>query len=396
MSLLPGHDGVPLEDSAEELYEHAPCGYLSTTPDGTIVRANATFGALVGRAPEELVGRRFPDLLTAGGRIYHETHYAPLLRMQGSVREIAVDLVRADGVRVPVLVNAVVRRREDGEPASVRVAAFDATERRGYEQELLRARHEAERAEARARQLAETLQASLIPPELPEVPRLELGAVYRAAGRGDEVGGDFYDVFEVARGDWAVVIGDVCGKGPEAAAVTAIARYTLRAAALHHRRPAAVLRMLNEVLLRQEVERFCTVAYVRLQQRADGRFRATVAAGGHPCPILLRAEHEPVAVCTPGGLVGVLPDVELHDVSLALAPGDALVLYTDGVTEARRGDELFGDDRLEAVLAEHRDERAVGIAKAVADAAAAFAEGPVRDDVAVLVVRVRAHEQRPG
>ena len=361
-----------------------------------MVRVNATFAAWMGHPPEELVGRRFQDLLTVGGRIYHETHYAPMLRMQGAVREIAVDLARADGSRFPALVNSVLRVDDEGRPTSVRTAVFDATERRRYEDELLRARQHAEEAETRARVLAETLQASLIPPEMPTVERLELGAVYRAAGRGDQVGGDFYDVFEVARGDWAAVVGDVCGKGPEAAAVTAIARHTLRAAALHHRRPAAVLRLLNEALVSQGVERHCTVAYLRLRLRPDGGCRATVAVGGHPCPVLLRAGQAPVAFGRPGVLIGVLPDAELHDASATLEPGDALVLYTDGVTEARRGAELFDERRLEAVLDEHRAETAVGIAKAAVDAAAAFSDGPLRDDAAVLVVRVRSGAPQPG
>src|SRR5918995_3761083 len=129
-----------VDDSAEDLYENAPCGYLSTDVDGTIVKVNATLLRWTGFAVEDLVGRRtFADLLTVGGRIFHETHYAPLLRMQGRAREIAVDLVCADGRRLPVLVNAVVTPEEAGRPAVVRTAVFDATERRQYERELLEA-----------------------------------------------------------------------------------------------------------------------------------------------------------------------------------------------------------------------------------------------------------------
>src|SRR5215218_4951022 len=143
------------EETAEELYEEAPCGYLTTRPDGTIVRVNATFLRWTGYVREDLVGRRrFAELLTAGGRIYHETHYAPLLRMQGSVREIALDLVRADGRRLPVLVNATLKLDGDGEPRLVRATVFDATDRQRYERELLRAR-DRERA---AREHADTLQ----------------------------------------------------------------------------------------------------------------------------------------------------------------------------------------------------------------------------------------------
>ena len=141
-------------ESAEDLYDNAPCGYLSADPDGTIVRANATFLRWTGYAREELVGRRrFADLLTAGGRIYHETHYAPLLRMQGSVRGIALDLVCADGSRLPVLVNSTLHAAADGTHV-VRTTVFDATDRRRYEREL-RAARDRERA---AREDLERLQ----------------------------------------------------------------------------------------------------------------------------------------------------------------------------------------------------------------------------------------------
>ncbi len=133
------------EESLEELYEHAPCGYISARLDGTIIKANATFLSWTGYTAEELVGRRsLSDLLTPGGRIFFETHYAPLLRMQGSVREIAVELVCRDGRRLPVLLNSVARQEASGPPRISRTVVFDATERRSYEQELLRAKLRAE------------------------------------------------------------------------------------------------------------------------------------------------------------------------------------------------------------------------------------------------------------
>ena len=122
------------DETAEELYEEAPCGYLTTWPDGTIARVNGTFLRWTGYAREDLVDRRrFQELLTAGGRIYHETHYAPLLRMQGKVREIALEVVRADGSRLPVLVNATLKLDAAGEPQLVRTTIFDATDRQRYE-----------------------------------------------------------------------------------------------------------------------------------------------------------------------------------------------------------------------------------------------------------------------
>ena len=167
--------GPPLplpEESAEDLYEHAPCGFVSALLDGMIIRANATFLSWTGYTAEELIGRRrLPDLLTPGGRIFFETHYAPMLRMQGSVREIAVDLVCNDGRKLPVLLNSVVRPEASGPPLISRTVVFDATERRSYEQELLRAKLSAEESEARARLLTEALQQTFIPPAPPGIPR---------------------------------------------------------------------------------------------------------------------------------------------------------------------------------------------------------------------------------
>ena len=142
------------DEDAEDLYEHAPCGYLATLPDGIIVRVNQTFLDWTGFDREALVGRRrFAELLTAGGRIYHETHYAPLLRMQGSVRGIAVEIACADGRRLPVLISSTLRTDDDGTPVGTRTTVFDATDRKSYESELLRARRAAEASEARVRLL---------------------------------------------------------------------------------------------------------------------------------------------------------------------------------------------------------------------------------------------------
>jgi PAS domain S-box-containing protein len=135
------------EENAEDLYDNAPCGYLSALPGGLIVKVNQTFLTWTGHRREDLVGRkRFQDLLTAGGRIFHETHYAPLLRMQGEVREIAVEVVCADGRRLPVLINSVLKKDEAGAPLLSRTTIFNATDRKEYERELLRERQRAEQA----------------------------------------------------------------------------------------------------------------------------------------------------------------------------------------------------------------------------------------------------------
>jgi len=171
---------------------------VTTTPDGVIVTVNQTFLALTRYTRDDLVGlRTFADLLTPGGRICHETYFAPMLQMQERVSAIALELVTVDNQRIPILVNAVLERNDEGAPVVIRTAIFDATERRAYERELLLAKQRAEAAEARATALARTLQESLIPPTVPHIPGLDVAAIYRRAGSGDEVGGDFYDVFEI-------------------------------------------------------------------------------------------------------------------------------------------------------------------------------------------------------
>ena len=376
-----------LEDDPELLYERAPCGYLSTNPDGLIVKVNETFLTWTGYRRDDLVGSRtFAELLTAGGRIYHETHYAPMLRMQGSAREIALDVTTADGRRLPVLVNAVLERDDDGYPRVIRVAMFDATERREYERELLREKDRAEQSEARARALARTLQQTLIPPSPPEVPGLDVAAVYRPAGTGEEVGGDFYDVFQVADGDWVVVLGDVCGKGVEAAVVTALVRYTIRAVSVQTPDPVEALSRLNEVILAHSADRFCTVVLLRLRRTLEG-WNATISVGGHPLPLRLTEGGPAEKVGEPGPLVGAFSGAARTETDLPMRPGELLMLYTDGVTEGRRGREMYDEERLFRVVGGHVGP-AADLADAVLDDVLEFQEQLARDDIAVVVVRV--------
>ncbi|MDQ1446652.1 MAG: hypothetical protein QOI20_3116 [Acidimicrobiaceae bacterium] len=242
-------------------------------------------------------------------------------------------------------------------------------------------------------EVARTLQASLLPPHLPEIPGVELAGLYEPGGEGLDVGGDFYDVFLTEPGDWALVVGDVCGKGAEAAAVTAMGRYTLRAAAMQARRPSRVLHVLNEAMVRQGAARpFLTVAYARLQLGESGGARVTVGCGGHPLPLVLRADGTVESVGRPGTLLGCFEEVEIEDVAVDLQPGDALVLYTDGVDEARdRGGRQLGPEGLAAVLAGAAglspDEVNARVHQAVA-AYQADRGDVVADDVAVLTMRL--------
>jgi sigma-B regulation protein RsbU (phosphoserine phosphatase) len=375
-----------VEDDPVQLYDQAPCGFLSTTPDGLIVKVNQTLCSWLGASADELLHRRFfTDLLTPGGRLYHETHYAPMLRMHDTVREIALELLRADGRRLPVLVNATLVRDPDGEPHVVRVAVFDASERRRYERELLAAKEQAERSEAEARKLARTLQQTLVPPTDPAVPGLELASAYRPAVNGLLVGGDFYDVFAVGTDDWVVVLGDVCGKGAEAAVITALARWTLRAASVAYASPARAVANLNEVLRSHATDRFCTAVLVRL--RRDGHaWRAAVCVAGHPPPVVLRADGSPATMAATGPLIGVFEDASFADEELLLSPGEGLLLYTDGVTEARREGEYFEEGRVHRAVRAHGTEPRALVDGLLGDLLA-FQEGQQHDDIAVLALR---------
>lgn len=248
---------------------------------------------------------------------------------------------------------------------------------------------EERKARGRADTLARTLQESLLPPELPLVPGLELAARFRPAGGGVELVGDFYDVFEDGRGQWHVLVGDVCGKGVEAAKLAALSRYTV-GAALGADAPSATLRRLNEAVLRRHGVGgpFVTAVHGRLGPR-EGGVDVIVCAAGHPPPLVRRAGGTVERLEAPGTLIGVLETLELQDVEARLGPGDALVLYTDGVTEARTREGRLGEDGLAALLGDADGDSAEALAAAI-DQGAPVGSATQRDDAAVLVVRVPA------
>ncbi len=383
-----------LEDSAEDLYENAPCGYLSTLMDGRIAKVNGTLLKWLGHRREDLVGRRhFSDLLTIGGRLYHETHFAPLLRMQGEVNGVALELRAADGARLPVLVTSTVKRDADGEPLLIRTTLLDARDRRDYERELLRARQDAERDRERLQRLATTLQRTLIPPVIEPVPGREAAAHYHFAST-DQVGGDFYDLFPLTAGTWGFFMGDVRGKGADAAVVTSLARYTLRAAAVSDPAPVRVLANLNTALNHQAQDDeplFCTVIFGMLTpEENDAGFHVVLAGGGHPPALLLRADGSADYLPTPGGqLVGVVADAQFTTATLDLRPGDTLLLYTDGLTEARTGNpgERYGDEALLDFARSLAPTSASGAVRALTALLNSFGEG-LDDDTALLAISV--------
>jgi sigma-B regulation protein RsbU (phosphoserine phosphatase) len=340
---------------------------LAMTLDGVITAANVTLATWLGYEPEYLVGRSFPDFLAVGGRIHFETHFTPMLQMVGHINGITVDLVAADGSRLPAFISANVRHDAQGRPDLIRLTAPDASDRRSYEQELLGERRRAEDARARAEVLATTLRRSLLPPSLSPPPGLQAAAYYHAAS-DSEVSGDFYDLFPLTRSRSAFFLGDVCGKDAEAAALTSLTRYTLRASAVNDDHPEAVLQSLDTMLRHEpggyDPRRFCTVIFGVIAKcdnatedpkgakdtegaKGSAGFDIEMASGGHPPALLLTADGEARYVPTPGGqAVGMFRAPHFASARIRLRPGDTLLLYTDGLTEARISDGpgRFDDD----------------------------------------------------
>jgi PAS domain S-box-containing protein len=374
--------GDLLIGDAEELFEDAPCGYLATRLDGTIVKVNRTFEEWTGHERAALLqGRRFQDLLTAGGRIYHETHLSPLLHMQGSAREIALDIVRADGTRLPALVNSVVREDATGRNRVIRTTVFDATDRRRYEQELVRARE-------REHQVALELQRSLLSGERPESERARTEVLYRPAVRTLEVGGDWHDAFWLdAPARIGLVLGDVVGRGIEAAATMGQLRSAVRAFASTGLGPAALLEALDGFVRRHGVGQMATVAYAEVD--LDAR-RLRYACAGHPPP----------AVAEPGLAPRLLWDgrslpldafLTVHprpEASADITPGATVLLYSDGLVERRDRPIDGGFDALLAALGRHASDPSSAVAEPVADDVLGDAGGV--DDVCVLALRLAA------
>ncbi len=378
--------------NAVDLYENAPCGYVVARPDRSIINVNATLLSWLGYQRNALINKPFTDLLAVGSRIHFETHFGPLLQLQGLLAGIAVDLVAADGNRLPVFVTANVKSDIDGRPALLRITFHDAGIRRSYERELLGERERVEREKARVQVFARTLQRSLLPPLLSPPEGLDAFAHYHAASP-DDVGGDFYDLFPLAHDKWAFFIGDVSGKGAGAAAVTSLTRYTLRAAAAFDADPVVVLQNVHTVLsqeFRDTVNQFATVVFGILTPRDRG-FEVQLASGGHLPPLVLGADGDARYADTVGGHpVGIPMVPSFVAAQIRLDPGDTLVMYTDGLTEARVGSGAARYDDHGALLefaAEHAPATASAIVTAIQALLNGFGPG-LEDDVAVLALGV--------
>ena len=277
----------------------------------------------------------------------------------------------------------------DGSTAGVLSVFVETTEQ-------VRRRRELEQELAEEHEIADTLQQSLLPGALPHIPGVELTARFLPAGRRFDVGGDFYDVFPVGPGRWMLVLGDVCGKGPPAAALTALVRYTLRANALHDDDPASCLDRLNEAILHQRGGdlRFCTVLCARLDV-AEPSPSITVASAGHPRALLVSDDGSTRELGGRGMLLGVDESAEQVQESAALASGDRLVLYTDGVTDAYAPARVLTAADLAEVAVRNAQATIDELAARIEEAARAGGDEEPRDDIALLVVE-RTPESVPA
>ncbi|ACU69100.1 protein serine/threonine phosphatase [Catenulispora acidiphila DSM 44928] len=251
-----------------------------------------------------------------------------------------------------------------------------------------------------ARQYAEQveivrgLQRSLLPPSLPTVDGLDIGVVYEAASNSDgvHVGGDFYDVFPISRKVWGFAVGDVCGTGPEAAALTGLARHSLRLLAREGRSPVTVVERLNQAVLEEgelagDAGRFITLLYGEVEPRPDGSAQLVLVCAGHPLPLVLRQDGSVRAAANPQPLLGVLPDPTLYAEDVELGAGEVLLVYTDGASERRNGRQMLGDEGVAAALAGCSGMTAPGVVARVRQAVADFGSSGTRDDLALLALR---------
>jgi sigma-B regulation protein RsbU (phosphoserine phosphatase) len=390
--------------TAGTYFDDAPCGLLCASPDLRISAVNKTMAGWLGYSSEDLIGRRFIDFLSAGARIHYATNIAPRLRLHGEVTELAVDLLTADGTRMPVMITANVKPVEGG-VEEIRLAVLDARNRRFYERELMAERrgaeelkaraeelqHRAEEERNRALELADTLRTSLLPPILSVPPGMAADAHFHAAT--DDVTGDFYDLFPLSPDKWGFFLGDVSGKGAPAAALTSLTRYALRAAAVIDNDPETMLHTLNSVLVqrrRTDTVAFASVVVGKLTLSGGG-FDVHLASGGHQPPLLLGATGDVQEIPVTGGqAVGITATPRFTGCRLQLSPGDTLLLYTDGLTEARSGPSPRRYDDEGALLEfarRHAPSSPSGIVAALRELLASLKNG-VEDDVALLALGV--------
>jgi serine phosphatase RsbU (regulator of sigma subunit) len=241
-------------------------------------------------------------------------------------------------------------------------------------------------------EIAEALQSSLLPRHPRQIPGVEVAVGHLPASRARDTGGDFYDIYS-ARSGWGVSIGDVCGRGEDAAAVTAAARHAIRVLAHWDSDPAGVLRGANEIMMEEELGgRFVTASVSHLQWE-DGRLHIVLASAGHPWPVLLRPDGR-TQVLPGGGLpLGIFPDAEPASQEIDLDPGDLLFFFSDGLISACSPGMAYVEDQITDELAALGGEPAARVVSRLQDMVLAFCGGQLRDDVTMLALRAG---QPPG
>jgi phosphoserine phosphatase RsbU/P len=357
----------------------APWCVIEMDAEGRITSFNRSAEETFGFAASELMGQQLGDCLVPTTLRERHRHAVARLLATGETsiidQRIEVNALHKDGSEFPI--ELLVRQIPGPDGPDFIGFARDLTAEKQARADLAIGREH-------LAHIARTLQTSLLPPLLPDIPGYEISALFRAMGAGFEVGGDFYDVFELGNGKWAFTLGDVCGKGSEAAAVTALARYTLRAAAMRDTDPSSMLAVLNEAVFRHDPDRFCTAVCLILEPSSG---TVELAVGGHPFPLLVAPSGQvaPRGVSSP--LIGPRLEWRGTTTSLTMASGEALVMYSDGVTDARRNGEFFGDDRLTSSLGSNGAHPLSTLVASVDAEILEFAGGDLSDDVALLALR---------
>ncbi len=374
-----------------------------------LIRADGLLGDSVAAAADERLARRLEELRAREPLFPSGDH--PVARALRSREPVVVHdrstsealervaqspeyrrLIERAGYRSAVVIRLAARGRllgalsflsttSDGGPDAERLSLMQDLAARAA-MALDNANLYAERA-----RIAQTLQQSLLPDALPEVAGLQLASVYRPVGQGSEAGGDFYDVFQAPSGCW-LAVGDVCGKGTEAAAVTAVVRHSIRALAIQQSSPAAVLRTVNDVMLSHDLSgRFATAILARLDLSHDPP-RAVLASAGHPAPVLLEEGGKARCPEVRGPLLGVLADLELQESEVRLSVGETLILYTDGLTDAGAPGRGLTPDDLCWHLADQAGCPPRVLVKRLEDLAVSRGAVRLRDDIAILAARI--------
>jgi serine phosphatase RsbU (regulator of sigma subunit)/PAS domain-containing protein len=337
-------------------------GILLLDPFGRVVDANPAAARLFGT--RVLRGRHVEELLP--GRPDDRAGWEVELATDSGVCHLRVESQQLSDA--------------SGAPEGALVSVRDVTESRVHQRQL-------EELLAERTRIAATLTSSLLPAQLPSIRSVELASRYLPARGGGRVGGDFFDVFLLDATRWGFVLGDISGKGAEAAAVTGLVRYTLRAYATPDAAPSAVLAQVNQALLRStDEERYCTVVY-GVAEPSEAGLQLRLCLGGHHQPVLRRVDGQVSAVGETGTALGLLAEPPLGDTSVLLEPGDLLCLFTDGLVEARARDDWFGVDRVLGVLHGIRDGHPERAVTALVEAVDDFQAGPRIDDLALLAMR---------